>query len=91
MEKKDLVGIQLTEKKIEVVGQDIVGSVGLEHVGKLGSLELTLKGKFEFIPLAGKAIDSVVDFLEKKIPGDQTIAAEGIKLTLKSYLEKIKL
>lgn len=90
-ESKKLVGIELTEKKIEVVGQDIIGSIGAQHVGKLGTLEITLKGKFEFIPLASKAIDATVDFLEKKIPGDQTLAAEGLKVTLKAYLSKIKL
>jgi len=89
MENK-LVGIELTEKKVEVVGQDIVGSIGAKHVGKIGSLEIVLKGKIEFIPFANKVIDAGVDFIEKKIPGDQTLAAEGIKLTLKNYLSKIK-
>lgn len=89
-EPKKLIGIELTEKKVEVVGQDIVGSIGVQHIGKIGSLELVLKGKFEFIPLADKAIDVAVDFLEKKIPGDQSLAAEGLKITLKSYLSKIK-
>ena len=89
MENK-LVGIELTEKKIEVVGQDIVGSIGAQHVGKIGSLEIVIKGKVEFIPFANKVIDATVDFLEKKIPGDQVLAAEGLKVTLKAYLGKIK-
>lgn len=85
-----LVGFELTEKKVEVVGQDIVGSVGAKHIGKIGSLEIVLKGKVEFIPFANKVIDDTVDFLEKKIPGDQVLAAEGLKVTLKAYLGKIK-
>lgn len=85
-----LVGIELTEKKIEVVGQDIVASIGAQHIGKIGSLEIVLKGKVEFIPFANKVIDETVDFLEKKIPGDQVLAAEGLKATLKAYLGKIK-
>jgi hypothetical protein len=87
---KQLVGIELTEKKIEVVGQDLVASIGAQHVGKIGSLEIVIKGKFEFVPLAHKVIDVTVDFLEKKIPGDQVLASEAIKGTLKTYLSKIK-
>jgi hypothetical protein len=88
--EKKLVGVEIVNKSIEIEGQDLVGSVTAHHVGTLGSLELTLKGKFELVPLANKAIDGVVDFIEKKIPGDQSLAAEAVKATLKSYLGKIK-
>jgi len=92
---KDLVGIKLVDKSIDLEGQDIVGKVALAHVGKLGKLKLTLEGSFELMPLANKAIDSSVDFIEKKIPGDQTFMAEGFKITLKNglktLLDKVKL
>jgi hypothetical protein len=91
MTEQKLVGIELVEKNVDVVGQDIIGKVAVKHQGKIGFLKLTLEGGIEFIPFANKAIDATVDFLEKKIPGDQTLAAEGLKLTLKSYLSKIKL
>lgn len=90
MSEKKLVGLELVEKSVDIVGQDIVGKAAVQHVGKLGSLKLTLEGKFEFIPLASKAIDTAVDFVEKKIPGDQTLYAEGLKGTLKTALSKIK-
>lgn len=90
MDDQELVGVKIVDKSVSVVGQDIVGNIAVAHVGKLGSLELSLKGKFEFMPLAEKAIDGSIDFIEKKIPGDQTLYAEGLKGTLKTALSKIK-
>ena len=75
MEKQELVGIEVTEKSVKLEGQDVVGSVTAQHVGKIGSLEITLKGKFQFLPLVNKGID----WVEKIIPGDQTIFATMAK------------
>lgn len=91
MPENKLVGIDLDEKSVEIVGQDLVGKLSAVHQGKIGSLKLTLEGKIEFIPFAHSSIDKVIDWAEKKIPGDQTVVAEGIKTTLKSLVSKIKL
>lgn len=88
--EKKLVGVEIVDKKIAVVGTDLVGVVSAQHIGKIGKLKLTLEGSLEFIPFAEKAIDSAVNFVEKQIPGDQTLAAEAVKVTLKGFLAKIK-
>jgi len=82
-EEKKLVGIEIVEKSIDVVGDDLVGKVAAEHKGKIGSLKLTLEGSLEFKPIAY----SVIDFVEKKIPGDQTAFAA----IAKAAVDKIKI
>lgn len=78
LEVKKNVGIEIVDEQIKLEGQDVVGKVAAQHVGKYGSLKLTLEGKFEFIPLVNKAIDQI----EKIIPGDQSAVAEMLKLAV---------
>lgn len=82
-EEKKMVGIEVVEKSIGLEGSDIVGKAAVQHVGKIGSLKLTLEGKFEFLPLINKG----VDMLEKLIPGDQTLFATMAK----EAISKIKI
>lgn len=77
------IGFELSEKDIDLVGGEVVGKVSGQHVGQLGSLKITLEGKFSALPLINKGID----FLEAKIPGDQKIYAQ----LLKDAVAKIKL
>lgn len=87
---KKNVGIEIVDESVEIVDKDLVAKASAQHIGKYGSLKLTLEGKFEFVPLAHNAIDKSCDFIEKKIPGDQTLLFEGIKVSLKGAISKIK-
>jgi lipase chaperone LimK len=78
--EKALVGIEVTEKSVKLEGQDLVGAVSAHHVGKIGSLKVSFEGRFEFLPLANKAIDK----LEELVPGDQKAIAQILKSTLAS-------
>jgi hypothetical protein len=77
------VGFEISEKKIDLEGGEVVGKIAGTHVGQLGSLKITLEGKFSALPLINKGID----FLEAKIPGDQKVYAQ----LLKDAVAKIKL
>lgn len=76
--EKQLVGFEVSEKSISLDGQDIVGKASAYHVGKIGSLKVSVEGKFEFIPFVNKAVDK----LEELIPGDQKAIAEVLKATI---------
>ncbi len=80
---KKLVGFEVVGQSIALEGQDVVGSIAAQHVGKLGSLKVSVEGKFEFIPLINKGIDK----LEELIPGDQ----KGIAAMLKTAVSQIKI
>ena len=73
--EKKLVGVEVVDKSIALEGQDVVGKVSAQHVGKIG--------KFELLPLIYKGIDQI----EKIIPGDQTLFATMAK----EALSKIKI
>lgn len=83
MPEKDLVGIEVESKSITLEGDNLVGKVAAKHVGKIGYLKLSIEGGIEFKPLAYKAID----FVEQKIPGDQTAFAA----IAKAAIDKIKI
>jgi len=80
---KELVGFEISEKSVNLEGQELVGKISAIHVGKIGSLELSLKGKFEFIPL----VNSGLDKLEEIIPGDQ----KAIFAIIKTGIANIKI
>lgn len=82
-EEKKMVGVEVVDKSIGLEGQDIAGRVAVQHVGKIGSVKLTIEGKFEFLPLINKGIDQI----EKMIPGDQTLFATMAK----EAISKIKI
>lgn len=75
----ELKGFEIENKSVKVEGQDVVGSVDLVHVGKIGSLKVNIEGKFQLIPLVEKGIDK----LEAIIPGDQKAMAEMLKNAIK--------
>jgi hypothetical protein len=81
--EKQLVGIEVTDKTLKLEGQDLIGVLNAQHVGKVGSLKLTVEGKFELLPFVNTAIDK----LEELIPGDQKMIA-GL---LKSAVAQIKI
>lgn len=81
--EKKLVGFEVVDQSVALDGQDVVGKVSAQHVGKMGSLKVTLEGKFEFLPLVNKGIDK----LEELIPGDQKVIAS----ILKDQVAKIKI
>lgn len=81
-EENKLVGFELVKKELDIVNGELVGEAEGKHVGKLGWLSVSIKGGFSAIPVIHKGID----WLEKKIPGDQTAWA-GI---LKDAVSKIK-
>jgi len=82
-EEQKLVGVELTNKSVELEGENLVGKVGAQHIGKIGYLKVNIEGGIQFKPLAYQAID----FIEKKIPGDQTAFAA----IAKSAIDKIKI
>jgi hypothetical protein len=84
-EKKELVGFDLAEKSLKLEDEALVGEAKAVHVGKIGSLEISIKGKVEFLPFLDKAIDK----LEEVIPGDQKQIANTLKTVIRSI--KIKL
>lgn len=73
--EKELVGFEVVDQSVKLEGQDLAASISAQHVGKLGSLKVSLEGKIEFLPLVNKAIDK----LEELIPGDQKVIASIIK------------
>ena len=83
MEEKKLVGFDIVEKSVSLEEESLVGKVSAIHVGKIGSIELSIKGKFEALPL----INSAIDKLEEIIPGDQKMIAD----LLKAAVAKIKI
>lgn len=83
MPEKQLVGIEVVDKSLSLEGQDVVGKIAVEHVGKVGSLKLSFEGKIEFLPLVGKLIDKI----EELIPGDQ----KALAAIAKDSLSKIKI
>lgn len=80
---KELVGLEVVEKSVALEGQDLVGKVAAQHVGKIGSLKVSVEGKFGFLPLVNAGIDK----LEELIPGDQ----KAIAAMLKSAVAQIKI
>lgn len=72
---KELVGFEVAEKKIDLQGENVVGSVKAIHVGKIGKLSITLEGELGAKPFIYKGID----LLEKFIPGDQSMWANMAK------------
>lgn len=82
---KPLVGFELQEKSVELEGQDVVAKAVAIHQGKIGSLKVSVEGKLEFLPLVNQAID----WVEKKIPGDQSFIAASLKAAVSQI--KIKL
>lgn len=76
------IGFEMSKPDIDLVNGEVIGSVSGKHVGQIGSLEISIKGKFSALPLINKGID----FLEAKIPGDQSALA----LTLKTLIAGIK-
>lgn len=77
------IGIEVVEKDIDLVDGEMVGKLAVKHQGQLGWLKLSLEGAFSAKPF----IDTAIDWIEKKIPGDQT----GLAGVLKSALGNIKL
>jgi hypothetical protein len=72
------IGLELVEKDIDLVEGELVGTATVKHQGQLGWLSLKLEGGFSARPLLFKGID----WLEEKIPGDQTIIASMLKTTI---------
>ena len=83
MSEKKLVGFEVVDESIALEDESLVGKVAVNHVGKLGSVKLTLEGKFELLPLVYAGIDK----LEAIIPGDQTLFASMAK----EAISKIKI
>lgn len=75
MSEKKLVGLEIADESISLEDQNLVGKASLNHVGKLGSVKLTIEGKFELLPLVNAGIDK----LEALIPGDQSFFAAMAK------------
>lgn len=76
------IGFEISKPDIDIVNGEVIGSVSGKHVGQLGALEISIKGNFSALPVINKGID----FLESKIPGDQSALA----LTLKTLIANIK-
>lgn len=68
VEAKELVGFEVKDAKLDFEGDSVVASAKASHVGKIGWLNITVEGGVSAKPFIFKAID----FIEKKIPGDQT-------------------
>lgn len=83
MSDKELVGFDVQEKSLKIEDESLVGEAKAVHVGKIGSLEVSIKGKVEFLPFLDKAIDK----LEEIVPGDQ----KAIAATLKNAIRMIKI
>lgn len=77
-DEKKLVGFEIEDSKIDLKGENVVGSVKAVHVGKIGKLSLTLEGELSAKPLIYK----LVDVLEKAIPGDQSAWANIAKAAI---------
>lgn len=84
-QSQELVGLEVVEKSVALEGQDLVAKVAAQHVGKIGSLKVSVEGKFEFLSLVNKAIDKI----EEIIPGDQKAVASLLKGAISQI--KIKL
>lgn len=69
------IGFEISKPDIDLVNGEVIGSVSGKHVGQLGELEISIKGKFSALPFINKGID----FIEKKIPGDQSVLAASLK------------
>ena len=83
LEKLKLVGIEISKPDIDLVGGNVTASTAVSHRGKIGGFKITFDGDISFLPL----VNSAVDWVEKKIPGDQT----GIASVIKTALANIKL
>ena len=73
--EQKLVGFDIQNPQVDLKGNEVVGSVKAVHVGKIGKVSLTLEGSLSAKPLIYKGID----FLEKIIPGDQSVWANLAK------------
>ena len=72
------IGLELTEKDIDLVDGNLVASGAVTHQGQYGYLKLRLEGSFSLKPFIHKAID----WLEEKVPGDQTVIATILKTSV---------
>lgn len=77
-QEQKLVGVEIVSKSVKLEGENVVGAVAAQHVGKLGFVKITLEGGFQLLPLVGKGIDK----LEELIPGDQKVLAQMAKTAL---------
>jgi hypothetical protein len=84
-ESQELVGVDAKDLKFDIEGGFAVVSGTVEHVGKIGSVEVAIKAKLNASPV----INKVVDVIEQVIPGDQKDLAEELKVKIKEVLEKL--
>lgn len=77
-QEKKLVGFDVTKADVGVEDGQVKGDVVAEHVGKIGSLKISLEAKLDAKPFLHKA----VDMIEKAIPGDQSKWANMAKLAI---------
>jgi ethanolamine utilization microcompartment shell protein EutS len=85
MSEQELVGVEAKDLKFDIEGGHAVISGTVEHVGKVGSVEIALKAKLNATPV----INKVVDAIEEVVPGDQKALAEMLKVKIIEVLSKI--
>jgi ethanolamine utilization microcompartment shell protein EutS len=85
MSEQELVGVEAKDLKFDIEGVHAVISGTVEHVGKVGSVEIALKAKLNATPV----INKVVDAIEEVVPGDQKALAEMLKVKIIEVLSKI--
>lgn len=83
--EKELVGVDAKDLKFDIEGGHAVVSGTVEHVGKIGSIEVAIKAKLDASPVISK----VVDIIEETIPGDQKAIAEALKVKIIEALNKL--
>lgn len=76
--EKELVGFKVEKPDIKLEGENLIGAVEANHVGKIGHIKIKVEGGFQFLPLVNKAVDK----LEELIPGDQKAIAGMIKAAI---------
>ena len=77
------VGIEISDKSVELKDGELVGKIVGHHQGQSGWLKVSVEGGISALPF----INGAIDWLEAKIPGDQKAWAS----LAKDALSKIKL
>ena len=76
--QEQLVGFKVEKPEVKLEGENLLGSVEANHVGKIGFVKVKVDAGFQFLPLVNKAVDK----LEELIPGDQKAIAGMIKAAI---------
>jgi len=89
MDKKEYVGVETKDLKIDFDKGKLRASGSLVHEGKHGGISVDIKAHANAGPVVDKVLDVVGEQIDKLIPGDQKLLIEGIKASVKAALEKI--